>query len=270
MGYFVRTNDQVNLFVEDTGEGKPIILIHGWPLNNKMFEYQVTALTEQGYRCIVPDLRGFGRSGKPASSYDYSHMADDIDAIVRFSNVDEFHLAGFSMGGAIAIRYATRYRESGLQNLFLLGAAAPSFTQREDYPYGMTKEDVNGLIESTYDDRPAALAGFGENMFATEVSEPFNEWFFQLGLEASGHGTIRTAESLRDEDLRAELTDIQAKTYILHGKKDEICPFTFAQILNDEIQASELIPFEESGHGLFYDQQEDFNQTLLQLLNADV
>ncbi|MBB6451200.1 non-heme chloroperoxidase [Geomicrobium halophilum] len=266
MGYYVQSKDHVNIFVEDTGNGEPVILIHGWPLNHKMFEYQLNALTEKGYRCIVPDLRGFGRSGKPATGYGYDHMADDIYAIVRQLNLGDFHLAGFSMGGAIAIRYVTRYSGQGVKKLFLLGAAAPSFTRREGYPYGMTKEEVNDLIQSTYEDRPDMLADFGENMFATDVSDPFNEWFFHLGLEASGHGTIRAAEALRDEDLRSEFDNIQTKTYIFHGKQDEICPFDFARILHDGIAGSELIPFEKSGHGLFYDQREAFNKTFLQFL----
>lgn len=266
VGYFINVGKNVNLFVEDIGMGKPILMIHGWPLNHKMFEYQMNILPSYGIRMITPDLRGFGKSDRPASDYSYNQMADDIKAIIDALGLEQVTLLGFSMGGAIAIRYMSRYNGYQVNKLILSGAAAPSFTQRPDYPYGMPLEAVNALISNLYLDRPKAIVEFGEKFFATKISNEFKQWFNNLNLEASGHGTIYAAASLRDEDLRLDLKRILVDTYILHGRKDQICSFEFAIEMNRQIRNSKLIPFENSGHGLFYEEWQKFNHELLKVL----
>jgi len=129
----IRTTNGVNINVEDIGAGKPIVFIHGWPVNHKMFEYQFTELPKHGYRCIGIDLRGFGDSDKPWDGYNYNSMADDVKAVLDTLNLQNVTLVGFSMGGAIAIHYIARHQGSHISKLVLLGAAAPCFTKREDF-----------------------------------------------------------------------------------------------------------------------------------------
>ena len=107
MGYYVRVESGVKLYVEDINpEGsKTIVFLHGWPLNHKQFEYQFDVLPAMGYRCIGIDWRGFGKSDKPISGYNYNRLADDIRAVVDALQLDNFTLIGHSTGGAIAIRY---------------------------------------------------------------------------------------------------------------------------------------------------------------------
>ena len=105
----IRTTNGVNINVEDIGAGKPIVFIHGWPVNHKMFEYQFTELPKHGYRCIGIDLRGFGDSDKPWDGYNYNSMADDVKAVLDTLNLQNVALVGFSMGGAIAIHYIARH-----------------------------------------------------------------------------------------------------------------------------------------------------------------
>ncbi|MFD2923850.1 alpha/beta fold hydrolase [Halobacillus naozhouensis] len=266
MAHFIEVEKNVELFVEDIGEGHPVVFIHGWPVNHEMFEYQMNELPQNGYRFIGIDLRGFGKSDKPAFGYDYDTLAHDVKVIVEYLQLESFFLAGFSMGGPISIRYATKYANDQFSKLILIGAAAPSFTQRGNYSYGMKKEEVDVLIEAIKEDRPAALTDFGSNFYHSNTSEALNGWFLNLGLRASAHGTIGCAKSLRDEDLREELEHISVPTLILHGKKDQICDYEFSQALEEGIHNSTLVPFEESGHGLIYDEKAKFNQELLSLL----
>jgi len=266
MGKFIQVEQDVNVFVEDIGEGQPIVFIHGWPLNHKMFEYQMNELPKQGYRFIGIDLRGYGQSDKPAFGYDYDTFAHDIKVVVEELKLENFFLLGFSMGGPISIRYASKYANDQLAQLILAGAAAPSFTQRDGYPYGMKKEDVNGLIYAIQNDRPAALSEFGSNFYYSQISEPLKEWFLGLALEASSYGTIASAGSLRDEDLRDELSSINVPTLLLHGTNDEICDYQFSKQLEEGIDQATLVSFENSGHGLIYDQKEKFNEELLKLI----
>ncbi|WP_431802128.1 alpha/beta fold hydrolase [Halobacillus andaensis] len=267
MSHFIEVDHHVELFVQDIGEGQPIVFIHGWPLNHQMFEYQMNELPKKGYRFIGIDLRGFGQSDKPAFGYDYDTLANDVKIIVEYLQLESFYLAGFSMGGPVSIRYATKYANEELAKLILIGAAAPSFTRQDGYEFGMPKEEVSGLIHSIKQDRPAALNDFGSNFYQSNISEPLHQWFLGLGLQASAHGTIACAESLRDEDLRGELDQIQVPVTIMHGKKDEICDYNFALELKQRISDSHLIAFEESGHGLIYDERDKFNEELLKLLS---
>ncbi|MGG4488513.1 alpha/beta fold hydrolase [Metabacillus idriensis] len=266
MGHFIEVEKGVKLFAEDIGEGQPVVFLHGWPVNHKMFEYQLNELPEKGYRFIGIDLRGYGKSDRTKDGYDYDTMADDVKAVIDDLKLDNVVLAGFSMGGPIAVRYMARHEGHKVSKLMLLAAAAPLFTQRDDYPYGLSMEETDDIITNLQTDRPAMLAEFGKMFFESELSEEFKAWFHDLGLEASSYATIKSAEALRDEDGRSDLAKVNVPTAIFHGKKDQICPFEFTEAMSEGIQYSFVIPFENSGHGLFFDEKEKFNSELLRFL----
>lgn len=264
LGYYVKVEPNVKIYVEDLnpqGE-KTIFFIHGWPANDNLFEYQFDKLPQIGIRCIAIDIRGFGKSDKPVSGYSYDRLADDVRAVVEALELKDFTLAGHSVGGAISIRYMARHNGYGVSKLVLMAAAAPSFTKRRDFPYGLKKEQVDKIIEDTKSDRPKMLQGFGDMFFNQYVTEPFSEWFFQLGLQAAGYSTAMLAKSLRDESLFYDITKICVPTLILHGVHDKVCPFELAIVLNHEIRNSKLVPFENSGHGLFWEEKNKLNNEL--------
>lgn len=268
MGYYVIVEPNVKIYVEDLNpEGKKTILfIHGWPANHKLFEYQFDQLPQMGYRCIGVDIRGFGNSDKPWRGYSYNRLADDIRCVVEALRLQDFTLAGHSVGGAIAIRYMARYNGYGVSKLALFAAAAPSFTKRPGFPYGLTKEEVTKIIQDTYNDRPKMLQGFGDMFFFQYLTGPFSDWFFQLGLQAAGWSTAKLATSLRDESLFSDLGKICVSTLILHGIHDKVCPFPLAVAQKEGIKHSKLVPFENSGHGLFYEQRDKFNEELMKFI----
>ena len=156
------------------------MFIHGWPANHQMFEYQFNQLPAMGYRCIGIDLRGFGKSSKPWESYSYDRMANDIRIVIDTLDLEDISLAGHSMGGAISIRYMALHGGHKVAKLALIGAAAPVFTRRSDFPYGITVEEVNKLIEETYEDRPKMLSDFGDTFFARYLTKDFINWFHGL------------------------------------------------------------------------------------------
>lgn len=269
MSHYIEVEKNVKLFVEDIGEGTPIVFIHGWPLNHRMFEYQFTQLAKEGYRCIGIDLRGYGKSDCSLEGYSYNRMADDIRAVIDELHLDNIILVGFSVGGAISIRYMAKHSEYKVGKLILIGAAAPIFTQRDNYAYGHTLQEISYMIEAIHLDRPKMVDDFAQKFLENEVSAPFSNWLIALGFEASAHGTINLLESLRDEDLRRDLGQIHVPTAIFHGELDKICPFVFAEMMNEEIENSKLIPFKESGHGLLFDEKEKFNQELVSFLESN-
>ena len=269
MGYYVQVEPDVKIYVEDLNpEGeKTILFIHGWPGNHRMFEYQFDQLPKLGYRCVGVDTRGFGNSDKPWKGYDYDRLADDIRCVVEALNLQDFTLGGHSTGGAIAIRYMARHNGYGVSKLALFAAAAPSLIQRPYFPYGLQREDVIKIIQGTYNDRPEMLRGFGDMFFFQHVTQAFSDWFFQMGLQAAGWSTAAIAASWLDEErLFSDLGEIHVPTLILHGIHDKVCLFPLAIAQNEGIRNSKLVPFEYSGHGLFYDQRDKFNQELTQFI----
>ena len=264
---YLKVEKGVRIFFEDLNScGKPVLFIHGWPVNHKMFEYQFNQLPKKGFRCIAIDIRGFGKSDKPWEGYCYNRLADDVLCVIETLGLDDITLVGFSMGGAIATRYMARYAGYGVSKLALVSAAVPLFTQRPDYPYGIPISQVNDLICQTYTDRPKMLNDFGSKFFASNVSGEFRNWFNGLGLEASGHATAMTAISLRDEDLRKDAQQIFVPTAIFAGLQDQIVPFANAEQMHHYVDGSILIPFKLSGHGLFFDELKKFNHYLTQFL----
>lgn len=266
--FYIKTDDNVKIAVQDINPKckKTILFIHGWPLSRKIFEYQLNVLSKFELRCISIDIRGFGDSDCPAHNYNYDRLAKDIYTVIINTKPKNLTLAGFSMGGAIAIRYMSLFKGYGVSKLALFAAAAPLFTRRPNYPYGMTIDSLNLLIEQTYKDRPQMVSDFSKKLFAQQHSENFKKWMKNIGFSASGTGTIETAVSLRDEDLRDEICNINVPTGIFHGKMDQICPYEFALIMHESIKNSTLYTFENSGHGVFYDELEKFNSNLIDFL----
>ncbi len=269
MGFYVEVEPNVNVYVEDVNqEGcKTILFIHGWPANHKMFEYQFNCLPRMGYRCIGIDVRGFGNSDKPWGGYDYDQLADDVRCVVDALDLRDFTLGGHSTGGAIAVRYMARHNGYGVSKLALFAAAAPSLIQRPYFPYGLTKEDVEKLIQGTYTDRPKMLQGFGDMFFFQHITQPFSDWFFQLGLQAAGWSTAAVANTWLDEEgLFDDLGEIRVPTLILHGIHDKVCLFPLAIAQKEGIRHSKLVPFKFSGHGLLFDERNKFNKELINFM----
>jgi pimeloyl-ACP methyl ester carboxylesterase len=268
LGHYIEVEDGVKVYAEDIGTGQPVVFIHGWPLNHKAFESQIGELAANGFRFIGIDLRGYGKSDKPWSGYDYTTAASDVKAVVDHLELENFVLAGFSMGGPIAIRYLTKYGQESVDKLLLMGAAAPSFTQREGFKLNKKPKELDQNIAQIKADRPAFLADFADMFFEQKKSPQFLHWFQSLALEAGGHSTIHSAISLRDEDLRDELAGISLPTAIFHGKKDQICAYGLGEELKKEIPNSVLVPFEESGHGMNADEPEKFNTEMIRFLKS--
>mgnify|MGYP001493598237 CR=1 FL=1 len=268
MGYYVTVEPNVKIYVEDLNpEGyRTIVFLHGWPGSHRLFEYQFNVLPKYGYRCIGIDQRGFGNSSKPWKGYNYDRLSDDVRSVVEALKLQDFVLAGHSTGGAIAVRYMARHEGFGVSKLVLIAAAAPSLIKRPNFPYGIDEETVINIIEGTYADRPKMLQDFGNIFFFQHITEPFSYWFLQLGLQAASWATAAVANTWIREVLFQDLQTISVPTLILHGIHDKVVPFQLGQVQNQYIRNSKLVPFQFSGHGLFYDERDRFNEELMRFI----
>ncbi|MEI2272520.1 alpha/beta hydrolase [Sphingobacterium sp. ML3W] len=262
---YIEVEKNVRLHVTDLGEGQPLVLIHGWPLSDAMYEYQYADFLQKGYRVIGITLRGFGLSDKPAGKYNYDVFADDIKVVLDKLKIENATIGGFSMGGATVVHYVAKYNAAHIAKMALFGAAAPIWTKRADFNYGLwTKEDVNGLITLNNTNRPELFATFGKIFPANEnsVSAGHAAWLGSIQAQASPYAMGEGLKTLRDTDLREDLKKITVPTLILHGKLDKICSYDLAEQMRTLLKNSTLIPFEKSGHALFIEEPEKFNTEL--------
>jgi pimeloyl-ACP methyl ester carboxylesterase len=264
---FIEVEKNVRLHITDQGEGDPIILIHGLPFSNIMFEYQYQYLVKTGYRTVGISLRGFGLSDKPYGTYNYDVFADDIKIILETLEIDNAVLCGFSTGAAAAIRYTVRYNGAHINKLALFSAAAPFLADRNDAS-GPLKKHAEEFIRLINSDRPEFFKVFtrlsaGRNQFAaaniTQLLSISHEWVSSYAIE-------QCLILLRDADLMYDLKKINVYTAIFHGKNDQLFPFDIAEQLYALIPRSYFVPFEESGHVMFLEEMEKFNSTLLRFI----
>lgn len=262
---YIEVEPNVRLHITDAGKGRPIVLIHGWPLSDEMYEYQYNELINKNFRVIGITLRGFGKSDKPYGAYDYDIHASDIKKVLDKLKIEDAVLVGFSMGGAIVIRFVAAYNGAHISKLALVSAAAPIWTQRKDFKYNLPISAVDDLIKLNYKDRPKLLSDFAKIFSATETSlnEGIGGWLNRICLSASSYATAQCLIALRDTDLRSDLVKITIPTLIMHGKKDKICSFDLAEQMKAGIAGSHIVAFENSGHSMFLEETDKFNRELI-------
>ncbi|OOQ58433.1 alpha/beta fold hydrolase [Mucilaginibacter pedocola] len=261
---YIEVEKNVKLHVTDLGEGQPVVLIHGWPLNDAMYEYQYQYLVKKGFRVIGISLRGFGKSDSPYGKYNFDVFSDDIKVVLEKLKIEKAVLGGFSLGGAVVTHYVTKYNSAHISKLALFGAAAPSWKQRPGSPYGISDEGAKGLIKTIETDRQQLIEGFGKGFGATEtsLSAPAANWLASISADASPYATAQAIIALRDLDLRPSLAKIKIPVAIFHGTQDKLCDFKFAEELHKGIKNSYIVKFEKSGHALFLEEMDKFNTEL--------
>lgn len=268
---YIEVEKDVHIFVQDINPGpgsKPVFFVHGWPLNHKMFQYQYNVLPEHGFRCISMDIRGNGQSSKPWQGYSYDRWADDLGVVLETLRLENATLVGFSFGGAVSIRYMSRYGGRHIKKLALVDAVSPSFVKTPDSPYGVTKGQADALINQMYVNLPKFLSDTSLMFFNRNLGSATSDWFVDLGLESASYALIKILQTASKEDISKDLSQIHVPTAIFHGVHDQFIPLQSAQLTQQRIRGSQLYPFGNSGHGLPIEQADEFNKALMNFINA--
>jgi len=266
------TGRPVRIYYNDYGTGKPVVLIHGWPLSNEMWEYQISDLVESGHRVIAYDRRGFGKSSKPWYGYDYDTLTDDLKSLIDQLGLEDITLIGFSMGGGEVVRYFSRHAGKGVSKVVLISSVTPFRLKNETNPDGIPQEKFDETIEKIKQDRIGFLddfgkAFFGASTFSKPLSTPLLEYYRMLCSFASPRATQECAKAFASTDFRSEMKTVNVPTLIIHGDEDKT--------VDIEISAKEstkLIPnnafliYEGAPHGLFYTEREKLNSDLIEFI----
>ena len=269
---FVETKDGVRLHVKDTGQGRPVVLIHGWPLTGDMFEYQTLALLEAGYRVITYDRRGFGLSGHPASGYDYDTFADDLAAVLDKLDVQGATLVGFSMGGGEIARYLSRHGAKRVAKVALIGSVVPYLLKTNDNPDGVDQSIFDDMKAQIRKDRFAFLQTFAKTFYGVgivsrPVSQGILDWSFVLAIMASPKATLDCVDAFGKTDFRPDLASFTVPTLIIHGTSDQTVPIDISgRAAAKGIKGAKLIEYDGEPHGLFATAPDRLNADLKQFI----
>ncbi len=259
-GSFIETDDGTGLHYRDWGTGAPIVFCHPWSLNTDIWEYQLTSLSAQGFRCIAFDRRGHGRSDDPGYGYDFGTLADDLASIIEQLDLHDVTLVGYSMGSGEVIHYISRYGTERISRVLLTSPMPPT---ESNSPL------IEGFIAALAEDRPATLAS-GIPLFLGRddaVSPAMAQWVLNQFLSASPKASIEFQRAVVRDDHMDRLKAIDVPTLILQGDADDVCPLDQSgRLLAAAIPGCTLRIYEGAPHGIVLTHRNRFTQDLLRFV----
>ena len=265
-------SDNIDLYYEDHGTGKPVVLIHGWPLSGASWERQVGALLNAGHRVITYDRRGFGDSSKPTSGYDYDTFAYDLQRVVTKLDLRDFALVGFSMGGGEVARYLGTFGSELVSKAVFISSVPPFLLKTDDNPEGLDKSVFDGIQKAIVADRPAFLSTFFKDFYnvdvlgGTRISDQAVQSSWNVAARASAKGTLDCVPTW-GTDFRKDLQKISVPTLVIHGDADRILPIAATGIrTNKAVKGSRLVVVEGGPHGINWTHADKVNPELVDFL----
>ena len=254
---YAKAKDGTKLYYKDWGKGRPVVLLHGWPLTGDTFDDTAIALADQGFRAIVPDRRGFGRSDQPWTGNDYDSYADDLKAILDDAGIDQpVALVGFSMGGGEVARFQTKY-PGRTSAAVLISAVVPYMLKTNDNPDGVPQATFDEMTAGMKKDRAHFFTGFfkdfyGVGTLSSPVSEEvlMNSW--RQTMMSGTKNMLDAAQAFATTDFRPDLKSFTVPTLVIHGTADKTVPIdATGRASAKAIPGARLIEYDGSAHGLF-------------------
>ncbi len=266
-------SNPTKVHVEDSGGlGRPVVLIHGWPLSGETFAGQVPVLRDAGYRVVTYDRRGCGRSDKPETGYDYDTLAQDLDGVLTDLDLMDVTLVGFSMGGGEVARYVSTFGEGRVHSVVFAAAVPPMMMKTPDNPEGpLEKAKADQMAEGLTTDSDAFYEQFVTDFYSADgklvVTEEQRRELLALCHQASKDAALQAMGSFGTTDFREDLTKVGVPTLVLHGSADGVVPFEGSgKRTHEAIAHSELVLVHGAPHGFNVSHQADFNKALVDFL----
>jgi peroxiredoxin len=262
------------IYYEDMGRGRPVVLIHGWPLSGRMWEGQVNALLDAGYRCVTYDRRGFGNSGRPGGGFDYDTFSSDLRDVVTALDLQNAMLVGFSMGGGEVVRYLGRYGDDRVSRAMLVAAVPPFLLKTPDNVGGVEPSVFDDMIAGVKRDRIKFLSDFLKGFFNWEPGKPVPSeeaivYVKSLAWIASPLATQQCITAFGTTDFRRDLAKIRIPVLVVHGDADRIVPLELSgRKAAAAIAGSRLEVLSGAPHGLTVTHGDELNRLMLGFLRS--
>lgn len=269
---YITTRDNTKLYVKDWGAGRPVILMHGWPLSADSWDEAATAIANAGLRAIAYDRRGFGRSDQPWDGYTYDTLADDLAAVIEGTGAQDAAIIGFSMGGGEVARYLSRHGGRNVRQAGLIASVVPYMLKTPDNPNGVPQSTFDQMTKGMQEDRAHFFAGFfkdffGVGMLSSPVSDEVLEWARTVAMQASFKATLACANAFATTDFRPDLAAFRVPTLVIHGTQDQTVPIdATGRVVAKAIPNATYIEYDGAPHGLFATHKERLINDLLAFL----
>jgi pimeloyl-ACP methyl ester carboxylesterase len=254
----IDTRDGTRIHFRDWGAGRPIVFVAPWGLCSDWWDIPVINLSERGgWRCVLFDRRGHGRSDDPSRGYDFDTFADDIAAVMDGLDLENVVLVGHSMGGAEVVRYLTRHQSRRVSHVILIAPTTPFTMKTEDNPHGVPREELLKTRESLKHDLPRLAAEAAPDFFGVSknaVSPQIMEWWYRMFLDRVSIKVLSEMHRVMTEtDFRPEIRTIRTPTLVLHGDIDKSALLeSTGRPTHELITGSRLLVHENAAHALPY------------------
>jgi non-heme chloroperoxidase len=261
--------DPIDIYYEDHGAGRPVVLSHGYPLSGRAWEKQVTALLAAGYRVITYDRRGWGNSSQPAGGYDYDTFASDVNVLLETLDVRDAILVGHSMGTGDVARYLGRYGTGRVAKAVLMSPIPPFLLKTDDNPEGAPQALFDGFIQAARADRNGWLKQFLENFYNFDVygGSLVSDEAFQASLAVAEAGSPVAAVACIPTwltDFREDLAKVDVPVLVIQGDKDRVLPIgVTGQRISAFVGDSRLLVIEGGPHAIAWTHADQVNAALL-------
>lgn len=271
----IETRDGTRLSVKSWGSGRPVVLIHGWPLSGDSWDPVALALAEAGFQAIAYDRRGFGRSDQPWRGYDYDTFADDLADVMQSQGAEQdVALVGFSMGGGEVARYLSRHGGKGVSQVALISSVVPFLMQTQDNPQGVPADTLQQIDDGLRQDRAHFLRGFfkdffGAGLLTSPVSTEVLDHAWAMAMQAGLHPTLAAAQAFGHTDFRADMAHFNVPTLIIHGTADKTVPIdATGRAAARAVPLASLIEYDGEPHGVLATQTARLIRDLLEFLGG--
>ena len=265
-------SDSINLYYEDHGSGKPVVLIHGYPLNGASWEKQIPILLDAGFRVITYDRRGFGNSDKPTTGYNYDIFAEDLHKLVKHLRLHDFSLVGFSMGGGEIARYFGKHGSKVVKKAVFISSVPPFLLKTQDNPEGVDQDVFEGIQKAIAADRYAFFTEFFKNFFNTDllmgkkISEQTVQACWNVASIASPTASYACVPTWH-EDFRKDLLRVDVPTLVIHGDADRIVPISASgEKTAKSVKGARLVVVKDGPHCITWTHSDEVNSVLLDFL----
>ncbi|MFC0204947.1 alpha/beta fold hydrolase [Novosphingobium soli] len=272
----IRMRDGTHLRVKTLGTGRPVVLIHGWPLSADSWDAVMIGLAESGFRAIAYDRRGFGRSDQPPGGYDYDTFADDLAEVMAATQAtQDAALVGFSMGGGEIARYMSRHGGRGVSHAVLVSSVVPYVLRTDDNPHGVPASVFEEMTEGMKTDFRAFFTGFfrqfyGVGILKHPVSDEELQWAWNTTMQAGQYATLQAAAAFAYTDFRPDLPHLTVPTLVIHGTADATVPIeATGRAVAAQVPSADLVEYEGEPHGLFATQAQRLTRDIVAFLRGE-
>ena len=265
----------IDLYYEDHGSGKPVVLIHGYPLSGASWEKQVPVLLDAGHRVITYDRRGFGKSSQPTTGYNCDTFAEDLHKLVTQLELRDFTLVGFSMGCGEVARYLGKYGSKGVSKAVFISGVPPFLLKTSDNPEGVDVSVFEGIKKAIVADRYAFFTDFFKNFYNADlllgkrVSEQAVQASWNIAVGSSAAASLACVPTWY-EDFRNDLNRVDVPTLVIHGDADRILPIAASGLRTAKlIKGARLLVVKDGPHCITWTHAEQVNGGLLEFLGKE-